>query len=81
MNILQMVLHEAFDLSVRLNLFPRNLCDVVSPPRIEEYEITTLSPEQALQLFTAANDHHLEALFVPALMTGMRCGELLALKW
>ena len=81
MHILHTVPHEAFDLSVRLGLFPRNLWDVVSPPRKEEHEITTLSPEQVQQLLTAEKDRHLEALFVSALMTGMRRGELLALKW
>ena len=80
-NVLHAILHKAFDHAVRLNLLPRNLCDVVSPPRTEEHEIQSLSLEQVQQLLTAAQDHHLEALFVLALMTGMRRGELLALKW
>ena len=80
-NVLHAVLHKAFDHAVRLNLLPRNICDVVSPPRTEEHEITALSLEQVQQLLAAAQDHHLEALFVLALMTGMRRGELLALKW
>ena len=80
-NVLHAILHKAFDHAVRLNLLPRNLCDVVSPPRTEEHEIQSLSLEQVQQLLTAAKDHHLEALFVLALMTGMRRGELLALKW
>ena len=37
--------------------------------------------EQAQQLLTAARGHRLEALFTLALATGMRRGELLALKW
>jgi integrase len=80
-NVLHAILHKAFDHAVRLNLLPRNICDVVSPPRTEEHEIHALSLEQVQQLLTAAKDHHLEALFVLALMTGMRRGELLALKW
>jgi integrase len=80
-NVLHAILHKAFDHAVRLNLLPRNLCDVVSPPRAEEHEIHPLALEQAQQLLTAAKGHHLEALFVLALVTGMRRGELLALKW
>ena len=37
--------------------------------------------EQSQQLLTAAKGHNLEALFVLALTTGMRRGEILALKW
>src|SRR2546425_12089921 len=37
--------------------------------------------EQIQQLLTSAKGHHLETLFVLALVTGMRRGELLALKW
>ena len=75
-NVLNTILHKAFDHAVRLNLLPHTICDVVSPPRVEEYEINALSLGQ----LTEAKDHHLEALFVLALMTGMRRRELLALK-
>jgi len=37
--------------------------------------------EQIQQLLTSAKGYHLETLFVLALVTGMRRGELLALKW
>src|SRR5258708_3111448 len=37
--------------------------------------------EQAQQLMAAAKGHNMEALFVLALTTGMRRGEILALKW
>jgi transposase len=53
-NVLHAILHKAFDHAVRLNLLPRNICDVVSPPRAEEYEINALSLEQVQQLLTFA---------------------------
>src|SRR5438309_9151123 len=37
--------------------------------------------EQAQRLLTAVQGHNMEALFVLALTTGMRRGEVLALKW
>jgi integrase len=40
-----------------------------------------LTKDQAQQLLTALHDHNMKALFVLALTTGMRRGEILALKW
>jgi len=45
------------------------------------YEFLPLTPEQVQQLLVSAVGDRLEALFVLALATGMRRGELLALKW
>jgi integrase len=50
-------------------------------PHAEGFEIQPLSVEQAHQLLAVARGHRLEALFSLALSTGMRRGELLALKW
>lgn len=57
------------------------MCDLVSPPHAEGFEIKPLTGEQAYQLLEIARGHRLEALFAVALATGMRRGELLALKW
>lgn len=75
------VLHKALQMAVRWNLVARNVCDLVTPPRRRRFEIQPLSPEQAQQLLAAARGHRLEALFVLALCTGMRRGELMGLKW
>ena len=50
-------------------------------PRITREEIDPLTEEQSRQLLEAARGERLEALYVLALSTGMRQGELLALKW
>jgi integrase len=75
------VLHKALETAVRWNLISRNVCDLVSPPRRKRFEIQPLSVEQVQQLLAATRDHRLEALFILALATGMRRGELLGLKW
>ncbi len=80
-NVLHAMLHKAFDDAVRWGLIARNVCDLVSPPRRAHYEIKPLTMEQAQQLMAAAKGHNMEALFVLALTTGMRRGEILALKW
>lgn len=78
---LHALLHKALDDAVRLGAIARNVCDAVSPPRRAHYEIQPLSTEQAQQLLATVDGHPLEALFVLALTTGMRRGEVLALKW
>lgn len=75
------VLHKALDDAMKLDLVGRNVSEAVSPPRKSHKEIQPLSAEQARQLLDAAKGHPQEALFVLALATGMRRGELLGLKW
>src|SRR6266567_6226261 len=80
-NSIHGVLHKALDNAVRWNLVSRNVCDLVSPPRIVKPEIQPLTMEQAHKLLEAARGHRLEAMLTVALTTGMRRGELLALRW
>ncbi|MDQ2905467.1 MAG: site-specific integrase [Chloroflexota bacterium] len=80
-NGLHAMLHKALDDAVRYNLIARNVCDAVSPPRRVHYEIQPLSMEQAQQFLAIAKGHSLEAIFVLAITSGMRRGEILALKW
>lgn len=78
---LHAVLHRAIHAAVRLGLVQRNVCDMVDPPRMRRNEMAVLSPEQVRALLEAAAGERLEALYVLAVSTGMRQGELLALKW
>jgi len=75
------VLHRALDQAVRWNLVARNPTDAVDAPRPQRKEITVFNTEQAQQFLDAAQDDWLHALYVLALMTGMRQGELLGLRW
>jgi integrase len=50
-------------------------------PRHKRPRIESLTERQAKALLKAAKGHRLEALFVLALTTGMRQGELFALRW
>ncbi|MEJ7816497.1 MAG: site-specific integrase [Rubrobacter sp.] len=62
-------------------LIPRNAAGPVKPPRPRREEIRPLDPEQVRALFEAAAGDRLEALYVMAVTTGMRRGELLGLRW
>jgi len=69
--------------AVRMEAIPRNPADAVDPPKLRQEEMHPLSADQARALFrtAAASGNRLEALFVVAVHTGMRPGELLALRW
>lgn len=78
---LHATIHKALKQAVRWNLVSRNVADFVDPPRISVREMATLSDTQVRTLLDAARGDRLEALYVVAVTTGMRQGELLALRW
>ncbi|MCA9877557.1 MAG: site-specific integrase [Thermomicrobiales bacterium] len=75
------VLHRAFEQALRWNLIMRNPCDGAQAPRAERAEMKVWTPEQAAAFQVATSTHRMRALYVLALSTGMRQGELLGLKW
>jgi integrase len=79
--LVHVILHKALKQAVADGLIPRNTTEVVKAPRPEKKEITPLSHEQARSLLRAAQGERFEALYVLAVTTGMRQGELLGLKW
>src|SRR5215212_2298203 len=76
-------LHKALKQAVMDGLIPRNVTEAVKPPRPSREEMHPLTPEQAKHLLEVAHDtgDRLEALYVLAIHTGLRQGELLGLKW
>jgi integrase len=75
------VLHRALGQALRWGLVAINVSDAVDPPKVVRTEIRALNPDEARRLLAAAEGDPLEALYVLALTTGMRQGELLGLKW
>ncbi len=78
---LHTTLHRALRQAVRWGLLPRNAAAEADPPRVCTPEMRPLSPIQARTLLDAARGDRLEALYVLAVTTGMRQGELLGLGW
>jgi integrase len=74
-------LHLALESAVSLDLVARNVSERVTVPKMHRHEMEVLSPEQSRTLLSAISGDELEALYMLALTTGMRQGELLALKW
>ncbi len=75
------VLHQALENAVKWNVVPRNVTKLVSLPRVERYDAQTLTVEQAKLLLEAAGGSRIEVMILVALNTGMRRGELSALRW
>ena len=75
------VLRRALVTAEKWGMVSRNVAKLVDPPRVPKHEITPLTPEQARQLIEASVDDRHLALYVTALGTGLRQGELLGLRW
>jgi integrase len=78
---IHVVLHKALDQATSWSLVPRNPTKSVKAPRPAPEEIRPLDQEHAKTLLEAARGERFEALYVLAITTGLRQGELLGLKW
>jgi integrase len=74
-------LHKALKQAVADGLIPRNVTEAVKAPRPVKKEIQPLNAKQARTLLDTARGDRLEAIYVVAVTSGMREGELLGLKW
>lgn len=74
-------LHRALGRAVKLGHVPRNVADLADPPAVVKTEKPTLTFEQGRQLLEAAKSTGRYALYLMALTTGMRQGEILGLRW
>jgi integrase len=64
-----------------LRLIAVNPAEDAERPKVEDREMQTLTDEQATRLLAAASTTRIYAPIVLALATGLRRGELLALRW
>jgi integrase len=78
---LHAVIHGALDQAMKWNLIARNPASAVKAPRAKRRPMTVYTPDEARALLRALAGDDLEALYVLALMTGARQGELLAMTW
>ena len=75
------VLHSALEQARRWRLVSENVAAATVPPKPRPKEIEPLDNRQARALLDAARGERLAALFVVAVTSGLRIGELLGLKW
>ncbi len=75
------VLHDVLEHAVRWGLLQRNPADMARPPRVETFEPRPWDEEEVrVFLGEAKRSSRLYPLYLTALLTGMRLGELLGLR-
>jgi integrase len=75
------VLKQALQAAVELELVSRNVAAVGRPVAAEEAEVCIIQAEEITAVMEALRDSELFPVVSLALATGMRRGELLALRW
>jgi integrase len=75
------VLRTALGYALRQGKVVRNVATLTDPPRKASQEVQPLSREHVRALLDGTRDDPRHALYVTALGTGCRQGELLALRW
>jgi integrase len=74
-------LKAAFNCAVRWDLIRENPFAKCHPMRVPERRPTYLTEEEFQRLYAATNEQSLKRLFLFAVLTGMRLGEILNLQW
>jgi integrase len=75
------VLHRTLSQALKLGLVTRNVCDAVEPPKATAPPMRVWNADEVRLFLAGIKGDPLEALYVLALATGMRQGELLGLQW
>lgn len=78
---LHRILREALNHAVQWQFLANNPADATRPPRPARYEIPALGPEVIQRLLGAAAKTRHRTIIYLAVMTGLRRGELLGLRW
>lgn len=80
-NIAHIVLSSALKKAIKSRLIMYNACEAVELPKQVKKERRVLTPEEQKQLLKILKTDEQGAMYIFALFTGLRRGEVLALKW
>jgi integrase len=75
------IIHQALDQALQWQMVTRNIADSVTPPRTRQPRIQTWDADEVRRFLEAAEGDTYGPLWILALGTGMRRGELLGLRW
>jgi integrase len=75
------VLRAALTQAVKWQLLNRNVADAVDPPKVTRKEMRALTEQETGKLLFALSGSKFYAPVLIAVVTGLRRGELLALRW
>lgn len=79
--LIHKILHKALQQAVAIGYLRANPSDACTLPRLERKELNPLDDDDIRSFMDAAKGHPDEILFLVALFTGMREGEVLGLAW
>lgn len=80
-NRIHVVLHASLDQAVKNGLVIRNVSEATTLPKQKKKEIRILSVDEQINFLAAITGERLKGAFILALGSGIREGELLALRW
>lgn len=78
---LRAILRRALGQALKWGLVARNVATLVDPPKVTHQEVQPLSPDEVRTFLAGIRGERLEPLYITAIATGMRQGELLGLRW
>lgn len=78
---LHTMLHSAFERAVKERLIVRNPTDDCIAPKVRKIEMQILEPQQIAAYLKAAEEREMLPMFYLELVSGLRKGELVALRW
>lgn len=79
--LINTVLYSAIKKAIKCGLLIRNVCDIVELPKQSKKERRVLTPEEQEKLLKILKKDEYGAMYIFALFTGLRRGEILALTW
>ena len=75
------MIHASLKQAYLNKMIKKNICEFVKVPKVFRKEMRVLSREEQKNLITASRNHRLGIVVILDLFTGMRLGEILALRW
>lgn len=78
---MQSVIHRCFKEAVKLGIISNNPSDYIELPKVQKNEIQVLNEDEIFKLKETIKEERLGISILIALDTGLRLGEISALKW
>ena len=75
------MIHSSLKQAYMNELIKKNICDFIKVPKVSRKEMRVLTREEQKNLISASRNHRLGIVVILDLFTGMRLGEILALRW
>jgi len=75
------IIHKALTQAVKWQMVARNVADAVEAPRPNNVEINYLKRDEVNRFITCIKDSIYHPIYATAILTGMRQGEILGLRW